>query len=108
MQRWAKTILLISFAAVVLGAWLSKYVDLYVLDVLTGIGINIILAVSLNLVNGYTGQFSLGHAGFMAVGAYTSAAITLHWGPGMLSGLGMNNGFTTGAVFFLALMAGGL
>ena len=36
----------------------------------SSIGINIILAVSLNLINGYTGQFSLGHAGFMAVGAY--------------------------------------
>ena len=35
------------------------------------IGINVIMAVSLNLINGYTGQFSLGHAGFMAVGAYT-------------------------------------
>ena len=41
--------------------------DPYLLDVLTGIGINIILAVSLNLVNGYTGQFSLGHAGFMSI-----------------------------------------
>lgn len=39
-------------------------------------GINIILAVSLNLVNGFTGQFSIGHAGFMAVGAYGSALIT--------------------------------
>ena len=33
-------------------------------------GINIILAASLNLINGFTGEFSLGHAGFMAVGAY--------------------------------------
>ena len=41
------------------------------------IGINIILAASLNLINGYTGQFSLGHAGFMAVGAYVSAVFTL-------------------------------
>lgn len=39
--------------------------------------VNIVLAVSLNVVNGFTGQFSLGHAGFMAVGAYTSAKITL-------------------------------
>lgn len=38
------------------------------------IGINIILAASLNLINGITGQFSLGHAGFMAVGAYVSAS----------------------------------
>ena len=38
--------------------------------------INMILAMSLNLVNGFTGQFSLGHAGFMAVGAYTSAFLS--------------------------------
>lgn len=44
---------------------------------LVNIGIAVILAVSLNVVNGFTGQFSLGHAGFMAVGAYTSAKITL-------------------------------
>ena len=55
----------------------SGQIDPYHLDVLIGIGINIILAVSLNLVNGYTGQFSLGHAGFMAVGAYMSAVMTM-------------------------------
>jgi branched-chain amino acid transport system permease protein len=41
------------------------------------VGVNVVLAVSLNVVNGFTGQFSLGHAGFMAVGAYTAAKITL-------------------------------
>lgn len=41
------------------------------------IGINIILAASLNLINGFTGQFSIGHAGFMAVGAYGSAVLTV-------------------------------
>jgi len=39
--------------------------------------INIILAVSLNLINGFTGQFSIGHAGFMAVGAYVGAVLTV-------------------------------
>ncbi len=39
--------------------------------------INIILAVSLNLINGFTGQFSIGHAGFMAVGAYLGAVMTV-------------------------------
>ncbi|SDO03304.1 branched-chain amino acid transport system permease protein [Paenibacillus sp. yr247] len=39
--------------------------------------INIVLGVSLNLINGFAGQFSLGHAGFMAVGAYVSAILTL-------------------------------
>ena len=48
---------------------------------ITLIGINIILAASLNLINGYTGQFSLGHAGFMAVGAYVGVVLTtnFHW-----------------------------
>jgi branched-chain amino acid transport system permease protein len=45
--------------------------------ILTTVGVNVILAVSLNVVNGATGQFSLGHAGFMAVGAYSAAKITL-------------------------------
>ncbi len=43
---------------------------------LTSMCINIILAVSLNLINGFTGQLSLGHAGFMAVGAYSSVIMT--------------------------------
>lgn len=42
--------------------------------------INIILAVSLNLITGFTGQFSIGHAGFMAVGAYMSAVFTVKLG----------------------------
>jgi branched-chain amino acid transport system permease protein len=43
-------------------------------------GINVILAVSLNLINGFTGQFSIGHAGFMAIGAYSSAYLTVYHG----------------------------
>jgi len=54
--------------------------------------INIILAVSLNLITGFTGQFSIGHAGFMAVGAYMSAVFTvklgLSFGAGILAGAG--------------------
>ncbi len=50
----------------------------YVQLVFLYICINIILALSLNLVNGFTGQFSIGHAGFMAVGAYTSAYLSTH------------------------------
>ncbi|HVR40346.1 MAG TPA: branched-chain amino acid ABC transporter permease, partial [Thermoanaerobaculia bacterium] len=41
------------------------------------IGINITLAVSLNIISGHAGQFSLGHAGFMATGAYFSAYLTV-------------------------------
>jgi branched-chain amino acid transport system permease protein len=49
----------------------------YYLGIVIDIGINIILAVSLNLINGHTGQFSLGHAGFMAVGGYVAAKLSL-------------------------------
>jgi branched-chain amino acid transport system permease protein len=52
----------------------------YVLQVLCLAGINVTLAVSLNLINGFTGQFSIGHAGFMAIGAYSSAWITVTFG----------------------------
>jgi branched-chain amino acid transport system permease protein len=49
-------------------------------DTLVIMGINIILAVSLNLINGFTGQFSIGHAGFMSIGAYVSAILTSNLG----------------------------
>ncbi|HNX92815.1 MAG TPA: branched-chain amino acid ABC transporter permease [Syntrophomonas sp.] len=49
----------------------------YYLRIINLIGINIILVASLNLTNGFTGIFSMGHAGFMAVGAYTSALLTI-------------------------------
>src|SRR6478752_3450536 len=68
----------------------SEHIDPYHLDVVIGIGINIILAVSLNLVNGYTGQFSLGHAGFMSVGAYFSAALSLFYAPRFLGARGVS------------------
>lgn len=47
--------------------------------ILVLMGINIALAVSLNIINGHAGQFSLGHAGFMAVGAYTAAFLTVYY-----------------------------
>jgi branched-chain amino acid transport system permease protein len=55
-------------------------IDFYFTGILVVVWINVILAVSLNLINGFTGQFSLGHAGFMAVGAYTSALLTIYTG----------------------------
>lgn len=51
-------------------------IDSYTFMNIAPLAINIILAVSLNLITGITGQFSLGHAAFMAVGAYTSAILT--------------------------------
>jgi branched-chain amino acid transport system permease protein len=50
----------------------------YAFQNINHIGIAIILAVSLNLVNGLTGQFSIGHAGFMAVGGYVTALLLIN------------------------------
>ena len=51
--------------------------DSFTMRVLNLSAIYVVLALSLNLVNGFTGLFSLGHAGFMAVGAYTCALLTM-------------------------------
>jgi len=51
-----------------------------VLTMLTMIGIAIISVHGLNILTGYSGQISIGHVGFMAVGAYTSALLTVHLG----------------------------
>ena len=59
----------------------SSYFNRYYLGIGIDVGINIILAVSLNLINGHTGQFSLGHAGFMSVGGYVAAKLTLVCAP---------------------------
>ncbi|MDI6870065.1 MAG: branched-chain amino acid ABC transporter permease [Bacillota bacterium] len=53
-------------------------IDRYYNGILILVMVNVILAVSLNLINGITGQFSIGHAGFMAVGAYVSALLSIH------------------------------
>ncbi|OIQ52752.1 branched-chain amino acid ABC transporter permease [Neomoorella thermoacetica] len=56
--------------------WVSDF-NPYVQQVLMYLGVNIILTVSLNLINGYMGEFSVGHAGFMAIGAYVAAWLTV-------------------------------
>jgi len=57
--------------------WAENNLDSYKVHILNLIAINAILAVSLNLIYGFGGMFSLGHAGFMAIGAYMSALLIL-------------------------------
>jgi branched-chain amino acid transport system permease protein len=104
----SQIILLCAIAASLLVSLFSDRIDTYFLQVSLTVGINIILAVSLNLINGYTGQFSLGHAGFMSVGAYTSAAITLDAGPKFFALVGSTGNAAIAVLFLLALIAGGL
>ncbi|MGZ4810017.1 MAG: branched-chain amino acid ABC transporter permease [Thermoanaerobaculia bacterium] len=72
-------------------------------------GINITLAVSLNIINGHAGQFSLGHAGFMAVGAYFAAFLSFYYfGPyveKMQEGTGQ--WVAQNALLLLAVLCGG-
>jgi branched-chain amino acid transport system permease protein len=51
-----------------------------VLHVAVLAGIYVVLTLSLNLVTGFCGQFSLGHAGFYGIGAYTAAILAVNWG----------------------------
>ena len=74
-------------------------------------GINVVLAVSLNLINGFTGQFSIGHAGFMAIGAYSSAYFTVYHGKAveqMLGGSGDGSGVAGVIAFLVAILIGAL
>ena len=57
--------------------WAEGNLDPYMRRILNLIAINVIWAVTFNLIYGYTGQFSLGHAGFIAIGAYATALLTL-------------------------------
>lgn len=67
---------------------LANWIGAYYYKIVILAGINVILAVSLNLINGITGQFSIGHAGFYAIGAYTSASLVTYgqdWIRGVVS-----------------------
>ena len=71
----------------------------YIQGICTTACYTIIMVASLNLVVGFMGEFSLGHAGFVSVGAYGSATVS-----GMLTGKGLPDL----ALFLVALLAGGL
>jgi branched-chain amino acid transport system permease protein len=79
----------------------------YVQRIILIAGINIILAVGLNLINGTTGQFSIGHAGFMAVGAYATAFTGVQLAPHVAALLGPG-ALADGVTFNLALLVGAL
>jgi len=110
--------------AFVLQAYIKPQLQAYTAKLVLDIGVNIILAVSLTMVNGFTGQFSMGHAGFLAVGGY-AAGIVSYYGSmrmfgspdtagGMLSGMPIRTPedlpwLTTGdTLFFTSLLVGGL
>lgn len=96
-----KILLFAALVTCLLVSQLADQMNPYYYTIIIYIGVNVILASSLNLINGYAGQFSLGHAGFMAIGGYTSAYLTfiLKVEPGTLSG---------NLLFLVALLIAGL
>jgi branched-chain amino acid transport system permease protein len=84
--RWGLALILFG---VIWSMILTGTLNDYLFATLVTICINMILAVSLNLITGFTGQFSLGHAGFMSIGAYTCAIVTLRNPtlPGFVAGI---------------------
>jgi branched-chain amino acid transport system permease protein len=72
--------LTVGLYVVVIGLFKVGVIDDYIMLNVKLAAVFVILGVSLNLINGFTGQFSIGHAGFMAVGAYTGAVCTVNFG----------------------------
>jgi branched-chain amino acid transport system permease protein len=81
-SAWAHAPLLAFAAALVVLPWLLP--NAYYFDVVIRIAINATIAIALNLLIGYTGQISLGHAAFFGLGAYGSAILVgqFNWPPG--------------------------
>ncbi|MBC7834560.1 MAG: branched-chain amino acid ABC transporter permease [Phycisphaerales bacterium] len=109
--------------AVAMQLFVKPNINDYFAKQLLDIGISIVLAVSLTMVNGFTGQFSMGHAGFMAAGGYAAGAVCYYvslriWGTGgargsILSGMPLDPSglpsFAVGDLLFLgSLLVGGL
>src|SRR3954464_11070601 len=108
-MRWSHLGLLIGLALSGILWAVPEQIDDYVGGVLVLVGTHHLLAVSLNLVNGHTGQFSLGHAGFMSVGAFVSARITLEARPWLDAQFGDHLAWMGSFVIFpIALVVGGL
>jgi branched-chain amino acid transport system permease protein len=77
----------------------------YYARIISLVGINVTLAVSLNLINGLAGQFSIGHAGFMAVGGYAATYLTVYHGASIA---GLVGGTPMTGVGSLVVMAASL
>jgi branched-chain amino acid transport system permease protein len=109
-RRWVLPLLLAAGLSLSVAVPRYELTDRYVQMIAMYVGINIILAASLNLVNGYMGEFSLGSAGFMAVGAYTASVLTVRVLPPLLSPLASPEALPGLLQLFfpLAVLAGGL
>ena len=109
MRTYSSILYYLILCVLVVAATKLGILNAYVQLVLMYVGISIILSTSLNLVNGYMGEFSVGHAGFMAVGAYVTSILNVWlfttspvFGPSLLP--------ASSAIFLfpVTLLAGGI
>ncbi len=96
--------------AFVLQAVLAPAIGPFFAKLVLDVGIAILLSVSLNIVNGFAGQFSLGHGGFMLVGGYTAAYLTYYGSIAMWGSAEIHGGFMAGGdlFFMVSCVVGGL
>lgn len=101
LKKYGPLLGCIAFYALVMVLRSVGILNGYYMQVMLFAGVNVIMTASLNLVNGFTGQFCIGHAGFMSLGAYGSAVVTT---------LLLKNVPTLAQVpvFLLGLLCGGL
>lgn len=93
----------------ILGLTMGGVINKYIQSVLMFIGINIIFSTSLNIVNGYMGEFTCGHGGFMAVGAYVSSVLSvILFTPNDFTGESLLPPGSAVFLFPLVIIAGGL
>jgi branched-chain amino acid transport system permease protein len=106
LPPWARGVFPFALAVPVLAA-LQPLVNSqpFILYIASIVGVNVILAVSLNIVNGMTGQFSIGHAGFMAIGAYVAGKFSIQLKELALHGIPV--GMSDQLFFVAALLVGG-
>ncbi len=96
--------------AFVLQAVLAPAIGPFFAKLVLDVGIAILLSVSLNIVNGFAGQFSLGHGGFMLVGGYTAAYLTYYGSIALWGSAEIHGGFMEGGdlFFMVSCVVGGL
>jgi len=109
LHKYQYFILYILFSVLMVFSAQQEWINAYIQLVIMYIGINIILSSSLNIVNGYMGEFSCGHAGFIAVGAYVTSVLNVWlfasdrvFGPAILGE------YWALTLFPVTLLAGGL
>ncbi len=109
LRRYSVHMILVTMGGIITYLAYEEAIGLYFLTVMMFMGVNIILSTSLNLVNGYMGEFSCGHAGFMCVGAYVSSVLgVLLFAKDKVFGLPLLDPSYAIFIFPIIILAGGV